>query len=56
MCRVLKKTFAAESEVVECNDELIKGGSDECFDSTSEWTRLTKELSQISPQDLKIKW
>ena len=40
VCRALKKKFAADFELVECIDELVKDESDEGPDSTSKWTQL----------------
>ena len=40
VCRALKKKCAADFELVECIDELVKDESDEGPDSTSKWTQL----------------
>ena len=51
MCRALKKTFATDSEFVECIDELVKDESEECPDSTSEWTQLASRGGLVHTND-----
>ena len=56
VCRALKKKFAADSELVECIDELVKDESDEGPDSTSEWTQLASRggLVHISDSTYRV--
>ena len=51
MCRALKKKFDTDSEFVECIDELVKDESNECPDSTSEWTQLASRGGLVHTND-----
>ena len=51
VCRALKKKFAADFELVECIDELVKDESDEGPDSTSKWTQLASRDGLVHIND-----